>query len=112
VRREDGWVLIEGERWDLIPYGSETIDGEATFSRPCRICRAVPGALHDGNCPMGPGQRYAWPALCRDCRVAEGQVHHPNCGIEQCPRCGRQYASCPCDSSEDAPASEGDTSSE
>ena len=33
---------------------------------------------------------------CHDCGAFPGQYHHPSCDIEQCPRCGGQYALCEC----------------
>ena len=36
------------------------------------------------------------PGRCHDCGVAVGQLHHPGCGVEECPRCGVQAISCPC----------------
>lgn len=100
------WVTIEGQPFRLVPYGSETIDGLDLFSRPCHVCGAAPGTYHSNSCGPGRGGLYARPAHCRNCGVPIGSVHWGNCCVEQCPRCEGQYASCACDSSEDATESE------
>ncbi len=52
------------------------------------------------------GERSALRAHCRDCGTTIGEIHKLGCGIEQCPRCRRQYMSCSCESSEDVPDSQ------
>lgn len=94
-------VLIEGKRYQLIPYGDETIDGGDVFARPCHVCGAEPDSRHSRRCSVGRGALYQRPVMCRDCGVPVGYHHVGGCGIEQCPRCGDQYMSCECDSSED-----------
>ena len=95
-------VMINGEPFDLIPYGSETIDGTDIFDLPCRVCGAERGRLHARRCTLGAGHPHERLSECRDCAVPIGGHHSLGCGIEQCPRCGGQYVSCDCDSSEDA----------
>ena len=101
--REQGWILIDGQSYSLIPYGSELLEGASPVSRPCGVCGAEPDSRHERSCTLGRGAVYRRPAKCRDCRVEVGSVHRAGCGVEQCPRCGRQFASCSCDSSEDGP---------
>ncbi len=102
----NGWVIIEGGHYMLIPYGAERDeDGKLWFETPCHLCAAVAGAFHESDCPMGPGL-YAQPEQCRDCGVALGKLHVMGCGIERCPRCGHQYMTCECNGSEDAPEPE------
>jgi hypothetical protein len=103
---DESWVTIERDPYRLIPYGSEAIDGVDVFSSPCNVCEAVPGANHTEACVLGYGRPYVRPTTCRDCGVPIGALHIRNCGIEQCPRCAGQYASCACNSSEDAPEDE------
>jgi hypothetical protein len=98
----NGWVLLEGERHRLIPYGHETIDDSDPFERSCHICGTPPRANHGPSCPLGPGT-HARSANCRDCGVAIESFHVVNCVVEQCPRCGGQYISCNCNGSEDQP---------
>lgn len=100
------FVLIEGTRYRPIPYGEERIHGVDLFSVPCHLCDAAPGAHHRPSCAIGAGLRHHRPLKCRDCGVAIGRNHVLPCGIEQCPRCGGQYVSCACDSSEDAEGDE------
>lgn len=38
---------------------------------------------------------------CHDCGAAIGEMHHPRCDMEECPRCGGQLLSCPCEVSAD-----------
>ena len=97
-------VVIEGEPYDLIPYGLETdYEGDSLFTKPCHICGAASGELHLSGCRMGAGNVYERPEPCRDCGVSVGQIHFLTCGIEQCPRCRGQYMSCLCESNEDNP---------
>jgi len=37
---------------------------------------------------------------CHDCGVDIGEYHHPGCDWDECPRCRRQYITCPCDTEE------------
>jgi hypothetical protein len=95
---DDGWVVIEGGHYLLIPYGQERdADGRRWFESPCHLCHTAAGALHDPDCPMGSGLHQR-PETCRDCGRALGKL--------QCPRCGGQYMSCGCNGSEDAPERE------
>jgi hypothetical protein len=104
-RGGDGIVLIEGERYELIPYGSEVdFDGKPMFSSPCHICCTPPGGLHGAACTLGAGRPYRLRERCRDCGVAVGEIHVLTCSIEQCPRCLGQYMSCACVGEEDGPA--------
>jgi len=100
---DTGWVLIEGEPYKLIPYGSKTIDGNDSFTTRCHICRAALGAKHGFGCPLAPGLPYERSLQCRDCKVLIGELHVLNCGIEKRACCLGQYASCGCNSNEDAP---------
>lgn len=98
----DGSVILEGEPYELVRYGSETIDGGVDpYGRLCHICSTAPGTRHERHCPMGGWHRR--PQRCRDCGVGIGEVHAMNCVVERCPRCEGQYASCDCSGSEDAP---------
>jgi hypothetical protein len=36
-------------------------------------------------------------STCHDCGVAVGQLHVRGCDVEQCPYCGRQSITCPCE---------------
>jgi len=100
-RHGNGWVILEGERYQLVAYGSETDDdGVDIFATPCHLCGAEPGRRHVRGCPMGRWNRR--PEHCRDCGTPIGALHAMECGIERCPRCNGQYASCDCDGSEDA----------
>lgn len=38
---------------------------------------------------------------CHDCAVIKGQFHVFGCDCEQCPACGGQAISCPCNDSEE-----------
>jgi hypothetical protein len=99
----DGWVMIEGGHYMLVPCGAERDEnGNLWFETPCHLCAAVPGAFHEPDCPMGRGL-YQLAEQCRDCGVALGKLHVMGCGIERCPRCCGQYMSCSCNGSEDAP---------
>ena len=99
----EGWVVIEGGNYLLIPYGAERdAHGVSWFEKPCHLCDATAGAFHEPDCSLGPGLNQR-PENCRDCGRPVGKLHVMGCGIEQCPRCGGQYMSCGCDSSEDAP---------
>jgi hypothetical protein len=101
VAAGDGWVRIEGGHYMLIPYGAERDDaGRLWCESSCHLCGAAVGTFHSSDCPMGPGPREL-AETCRDCGVSQGRLHVINCGIEQCPRCGGQYMSCSCNSSED-----------
>jgi hypothetical protein len=45
-------------------------------------------------------ERGDWSAetrLCHDCRVIKGEYHVPNCDVEECPKCGEQAITCPCE---------------
>ncbi len=95
----EGTVTIEGRQYRLIPYGSEA----GAFDGPCHHCGAELETRHSSVCPMGPGRRYQRPPACRDCGRSIGQLHVLNCGIERCPHCAGQYATCGCVGSEDAP---------
>jgi hypothetical protein len=97
----NGWIVLEGSPHQLIPYGSETIDGVDVFSTPCHLCDAAPGARHKRGCSMGMWHRR--PQRCRDCGTEIGELHALTCGIERCPCCGGQSVSCSCNGSEDAP---------
>lgn len=102
----DGWVVIEGGHYLLIPYGAERQEnGLLWCESPCHLCGSPSGAFHEPDCSMGPGL-HQQPKSCRDCGVPVGRLHVVGCGIEQCPRCGGQYMSCKCDGSEDAPDEE------
>ena len=107
IRRTYGrspWVLLEGEPFRLISYGDERDDdGVDFFSTSCHLCGARPQHPHSDACPMGPGLLFQRSSQCRDCGCHIGEIHTLNCGIEQCPRCGGQYASCDCNGSEDRP---------
>ena len=99
---DDGWVVIEGGHYMLIPYGAEhEEDGTPWFESPCHICGTAAHTFHETGCPMGPGLLER-PETCRDCGIAVGKYHVMGCGIERCPRCSGQYMSCSCDGSEDA----------
>lgn len=101
----NGWVILEGSAYRLVPYGAETIDGGIDpFQQPCHRCGTEPGQRHRDACTMGTWHRR--PDHCRDCGVAIGELHHMNCVVERCPRCEGQYCSCECDGSEDAPGDE------
>lgn len=106
MSRDEGWVNIEGSRYQLIRYGGETVDGEDVFATPCNVCGAAPNDRHRDSCTLGNGNIYARPGRCRDCGVPIGSIHVLVCGIEQCPRCLGQYASCSCESDEDGPGGE------
>jgi hypothetical protein len=99
-------VVIEGEEYELIPYGAERINGVPTFSQPCHVCGTAPGSVHRPTCTLGRNRPYRRPEHCRDCGVPIGAVHVLTCGVELCPRCGHQYMSCPCISNEDGPPGE------
>lgn len=94
-------VTLNDSGYRLIRYGEETIDGADVFSRPCHVCGARPSTRHLPTCELGRGAVHERPSECRDCGVAIAEHHLGGCGIEQCPRCGGQYVSCECDSSED-----------
>jgi hypothetical protein len=97
------WVQLEHGSFRLIAYGDERDDnGNDPFSLPCHVCGAKPHQLHFQDCPMGHGSLYQRPTYCRDCGCRIGNLHVLNCGVEQCPRCGYQYASCDCNGSEDS----------
>jgi hypothetical protein len=100
---KDGTVMIEGVEYALIAYGDERIDGVDIFAVNCHICDVPAGGQHRPGCAMGPGRPHVRAPRCRDCGVPVGALHVLGCGIEQCPRCHRQYASCDCDSSDEAP---------
>src|SRR4051794_11865675 len=100
---DEGVIAVDGVSHALIPYGQELVDGVDLFTLPCHLCGAPPGHVHRATCTLGAGLTHRRPAKCRDCDVAIGEIHHLGCGIEQCPRCGGQYSSCDCDSSEDEP---------
>ncbi len=34
---------------------------------------------------------------CPDCHANPGQLHEWDCDVEQCPSCGGQFISCPCE---------------
>lgn len=107
MSRDSGSVVIEGEHFDLIPYGSERDEqGRDVFDGPCHTCGALPGARHGAKCAMGAHRIHRRPATCRDCGCDIGRWHKSECGVEQCPRCGGQYASCRCDSDEDSDVDE------
>lgn len=99
-RYGNGWVILEGERYRLIPYGGETDgDGVDVFATPCHRCGAEPGARHSEGCSMGEWNRR--PPFCRDCGTPIGELHAMECVIEDCPCCGGQYVACECVGSED-----------
>src|SRR5665213_965051 len=89
---DEGTVTIEGRQYRLIPYGSE----EGAFEGPYQLCGAELRSRHSSACPTGPGRLYQRPSECRDCGRSIGQLHVLNCGIERCPRCAGQYATCSC----------------
>jgi len=100
---DDGWIVVEGEGYRVIPYGAERrADGRDWFSDPCSICGVRSGDLQGPHCPMSPGRPHARPAVCRDCNRPVGAFHVCGCGIEECPHCGGQYMSGAGDGSEDA----------
>ena len=45
---------------------------------------------------MGAGRPHRRPEHCRDCGVPVGSFHVGGCGVEECPKCGGQFASCDC----------------
>lgn len=69
-------VLIEGETFTRIPYGSESDDYGA-----------------DDH-------------ACGDCGVVKGQYHVMDCDVEECPRCNGQFISCDCGDDEESEAGE------
>ena len=100
-------VLIEGERYPLVPYGDEVDwDDVPFFTKPCHVCGVQPGDDHKKTCALGPGRPYVRLPHCRDCGVPIGHIHVLTCGIEQCPRCSHQYMACPCRGEEDEPEDE------
>jgi len=44
---------------------------------------------------------------CHDCGVLKGEYHFPGCGVERCPNCAGQLASCYCDFEGDEGEDEG-----
>lgn len=96
-------VEIEGTMYRRIPWGSESV-----FDEGCPGCGAARETAHEPSCPRAanlgesiePG-RPTW--ACRDCRVEIGKLHAFNCGLESCPRCDRQFASCECNTPWDYP---------
>ena len=40
---------------------------------------------------------------CRDCGANVGEIHAFNCGLEDCPNCHHQFASCECSTPFDRP---------
>lgn len=38
--------------------------------------------------------------LCHDCLAEPGMLHIFNCDMEECPKCGNQALSCPCEIAE------------
>ena len=70
-------LRIEGEIYDRIKVGDDSL-------------KALPG--HCGR--------------CGDCGAALGMYHHRSCDMEQCGRCFGQLISCECEDVADAPAKE------
>lgn len=71
----DRYILMEGEKFDPIPYGDGHHFEDTEFEAEGR---------------------------CHDCGVIPGEYHHPGCDMETCPRCNGQYFVCDCPSWEKA----------
>jgi hypothetical protein len=97
--RAQGWVLLEGRRYDLLPYGHETVEGLDPYQHPCVDCDAEPGTGH--RPPCSERAIHARPARCPECDAALGEIHQLGCTVEVCPRCEHQYMRCGCEGSED-----------
>jgi hypothetical protein len=94
---EDGpQIELDGVLYTFVRYGDELLDGVSPYSTQCHICGCAPGDLHGGHCPMGAGRPHRRPEHCRDCGVPIGSFHVGGCGVEECPNCGQQFASCDC----------------
>jgi len=94
-------VELNDETYVRLTFGSHL--DEEFWAKPCcwwwdpaDRCGALIGEPHRRNCSKGSGIRRR-PERCYDCRVAWGNLHHPDCGVEVCPRCSRQFASCSCE---------------
>ena len=97
-------VTVEGAVYERIPFGDEFLEGDGPWDKPCgailpngEVCGARLGDRHHEDCSLGRGAIAARPSRCRDCGIAWSGIHHSGCGIERCPRCGHQFASCPCE---------------
>jgi hypothetical protein len=52
----EGWVVIEGGHYLLIPYGGECDEqGVSWFEKTCHLCDAPAGAFHQPDCSIGTG---------------------------------------------------------
>lgn len=50
--------------------------------------------------PFGEEAHSSTEDYCRECGAKRGRYHHPGCPTEECPRCGKQYTTCECDTKE------------
>lgn len=99
-------VVIDGEEYDLIPFGAEDKtdaydEALADFDR--QIENGGRGRL-DADDIRDQKQRFKkqWDKeeynnrTCHDCAAPMGGTHHLGCDWEECPNCGGQYFICDC----------------
>jgi hypothetical protein len=96
----------EAEMATCLDCGLEAIRSRGCLDEPFFIVVAVDDFGHaetEEYMPIRYGQERQFhtalriPARCESCLVLIGGTHHSWCEIEECPRCGETWNSCPCD---------------
>jgi hypothetical protein len=96
-------VEVNGILYDRIPWGAEF-----PWHSGCPACGEESGRPHAASCPRaantGEALVMSGPLRpCRDCGANVGEIHAFNCGLEDCPNCHHQFASCECSTPFDRP---------
>lgn len=86
-----GWVMVDCFRCEQpkTPGGGCDPDRFLTF--------AIGQSKH--QIPFGDERHTPTEDHCRECGAQQGR-YHPGCPTEECPRCGKQYTTCDCDTKE------------